>query len=175
MNFQILEKAFIPLLLATIFIVAFNYQFPHTYAYIIEHFKDVKLSVLYSHLFIYTFLILTLFIFFLTFINNFILKSNFFIGISILMLLLFYALSHKIIYDILIYFIQYPFSSNAIMGMILFVVSSFAFALYSLLLAFMKRRIPFSHASFFFLFATLYSAFFIDKYCYPISEIMKHI
>ena len=172
MNLQLLEKAFIPLLLATLFIVAFELQFPHIYAYIIEHFKDEKLSTLYAHLFIYSFLSLSLFSYFLTLFNNFFIKSYLFIGISIFILLIFYGLSYQVFIDSIKYFIDYPLSNNAIMGMILFVVSSFGFVLYSLALAIIKKLIPFSHATVFFLFATLYSAFFIDKYCYPISEIM---
>lgn len=172
MNLQLLEKAFIPLLLATLFIVAFELQFPHIYAYIIEHFKDEKLSTLYAHLFIYSFLILSLFSYFLTLFNNLLIKSYLFIGISMLMLLIFYGLSYQVFIDSIKYFIDYPLSNNAVMGMILFVVSSFSFVLYSLVLAIIKKLIPFSHATFFFLFAVLYSAFFIDKYCYPISEIM---
>ncbi len=175
MNLQLLEKAFIPLLLTTIFIVAFELQFPHTYSYLIEHFKDEKLSVLYAHLFIYSFFILSLFSFFLTLINNFLIKSHFFIGLSMFMLLVFYGLSSGVFIDSLKYFISYPLSSNAIMGIILFIVSTFGFVLYSLTFAIIKKTIPLSHATLFFLFSLIYSAFFIDKYCYPISEIMQHI
>ena len=175
MNLQLLEKTFIPLLLSTIFIVAFELQFPHTYNYLIEHFKDEKLSVLYGHLFIYSFLSLSIFSYFLTLINNFLIKSHFFIGLSMFMLIVFYGLSFGVFIDSLNYFISYPLSNNAIMGMILFVVSTFSFVLYSLTFAIIKKTIPLSHATLFFLFAIIYSAFFIDNYCYPISEIMQHI
>ena len=175
MNLKLLEKAFIPLLLATIFIVAFELQFPRLYKYLIEHFKDEKLSILYAHLFIYSFLILSLFSYFLTLINNFLIKSHIFIGFGMLILLIFYGLSYRVFIDTLNYFINYPLSKNSIMGMILFIVSTFSFILYSLALSITKRVIPFSHATLFLLFAILYSAFFIDKYCYPISDIMKHI
>ena len=175
MNLQLLEKAFMPLLLSTIFIVAFELQFPRTYSYFIEHFKDEKLSVLYAHLFIYSFLSLSLFSYFLTLINNFLIKSHFFIGLSMFMLLVFYGLSSEVFIDSLKYFIDYPLSSNAIMGMILFVVSTFSFVLYSLTFAIIKKTIPLSHATLFFLFSLVYSALFIDKYCYPISEIIQHI
>ena len=175
MNLQLLEKTFIPLLLTTIFIVAFELQFPYVYSYLIEHFKDEKLSTLYAHLFIYSFLVLSLFNYFLTLINNFLIKSYIFIGLCMLMLLIFYGLSYRVFLDTLNYFINYPLSSNAIMGMILFIVSTFGFTLYSLTLSIIKKPIPLSHATLFFLFAMLYSAFFIDKYCYPISEIVEHI
>ena len=176
MNLQLLlEKAFIPLLLTTIFIVAFELQFPHIYSYLIEHFKDEKLSILYAHLFIYNFLSLSIFSYFLILINKFLIKSYLFIGFSMFMLLIFYGLSYRVIIDSLNYFIDYPLSSNAIMGMILFIVSSFGFVIYSLTFAIIKKNIPLSHATLFFLFAVIYSAFFIDKYCYPISELIEHI
>ena len=175
MNLQLLEKTFIPLLLITIFIVAFELQFPHTYGYLIEHFKDEKLSTLHAHLFVYSFLSLSLYSYFLTLINNFFIKSYLFIGLSMFILLTFCGLSYNVLIDNLNYFIDYPLSSNAIMGMILFIVSTLGFMLYSLTFAILKKLIPISHATLFFLFAILYSAFFIDKYCYPIYEVTKHI
>ena len=175
MNLQLLERAFIPLLLTTLFIVAFELQFSQVYAYIIEHFKDAKLSTLYAHLFIYSFLSVALFSYLLTIINNFLIKSHLFIGLSMFMLLLFGGFSYRVFLDNSSYFINYPLSNNSIMGMTLFMVSIVSFTLYSLLFSVMKKFIPFSHATLFFLFAILYSAFFIDKYCYPISEIMEHI
>jgi len=175
MNLQLLEKSFIPLLLSTIFIVAFEVSLPHGYDYIIKHFKDEKLSVLYAHLFIYSFLSLSLFSYFLTLINNFLIKSHLFIGASMLILSIFYGLSYHVFIDTIKYFIDYPLSNNSIMGMILFVVSTFSFVLYSLALAILKKFTPISHATLFLLFAMLYSAFFINKYCYPIAELMEHI
>ena len=168
MNLKLLEKTFIPLMLTTLFIVAFELQFHRVYAYIIEHFKDEKLSTLYAHLFIYSFLVLSLFNYFLTLINNFLIKSYLFLGFSMLMLLIYYGLSYNVFLDTLNYFINYPLSKNTIMGMILFIVSSLGFTLYALSLAIIKKAIPISHATLFFIFAILYSAFFIDKYCYPI-------
>ena len=175
MNLKLLEKTFIPLLLTTLFIVAFELQFTSTYSYLIEQFKDEKLSILYAHLFIYSFLVLSFFNYLLTLINNFFIKSYLFIGLSMLMLLFFYGLSYSIFLDSLNYFIDYPLSSNTIMWMILFIVSTFGFTLYSLTFSIIKKTIPLNHATLFFIFSILYSAFFIDKYCYPISEIMKHI
>ncbi len=175
MNLKLLKKYFIPLLLTTIFIIAFELQFPYTYSYLIEHFKDEKLSVLYAHLFIYSFFILSLFSFFLILINNFLIKSYFFIGLSMFMLLVFYGLSSGVFIDSLNYFIEYPLSSNAIMGMILFVVSTFSFVLYSLTFSIIKKTIPLSHAMLFFLFSLIYSAYFINKYCYSISEIITRL
>ena len=172
MNLKIIETSFIPLFLATLIVVAFNWQFSHIYTYLIEHFTQEKLSVLYAHLFIYTFLSLSIFIFFINISNHFLLKSRVFVSVSILMLLIFYALSHNLIGDALSYFIKYPFSSNSIMGIVLFVVGTFSFALYSLGIQAFGKFIPLSYSFIFVILALLYSAGFIHTYCYPISEIM---
>jgi len=171
MNLKILEKSFLPLLLATLFIVAFNWQFPLVYHYLIENFKDEKLSILYAHLFIYSFLVLSCFIFIAIIFNHLFLKSKLFIALVSGMLLLFYIFSYTIISDIFSYFLNYSLSSTAIMGMVLFAVGSFSFTLYPLILAILKKFIPLNHTFVFFVLALLYSALFINTYCYPISEI----
>jgi len=171
MNLQILEKSFLPLLFATLFIVTFNWQFSLIYNYLIDNFKDEKLSILYSHLFIYSFLILSIFIFLATIFNHLILKSKLFITLVSGMILLFYALTYNVFTDIFHYFLSYSFSSTAIMGMVLFSVESFSFALYPLILAIFKKTIPLSHSFVFFLLSLIYAALFIDTYCYPLSEI----
>jgi len=171
MNLTILEKSFLPLLLATLFIVAFNWQFSQLYPYLIENFKEEKLSILYDHLFIYSFLILSTFIFIATLFNRLILKSKLFIALVSGMLLLFYAISYDIFVNIFNYFTSYPLTSTTLMGMVLFAVGSFAFALYPLILSILKRSIPVSHSFVFFLLSLAYALFFINTNCYPISEI----
>ena len=171
MNLKIIEKSLIPLFLATIFIVAFNWQFTHVYAFLIEHFREEKLSLLYAHLFIYTFLIFTLFLFLMNLINH-LLKSNVFIAMISIALLLFYLLSHTPILDSIHYFINYPLSVNQLMFMILFMVSTFIYGVYSLAIVFFNKHVPFSHSLVFLLIALFYSAWFIELYDYPISTIM---
>ena len=175
MNLQILEKSFLPLLLATLFIVAFNWQFSHIYPYLIENFKDEKLSILYAHLFVYSFLILSTFVFIATIFNHLFLKSKLFIALTSGMLLLFYALSHQVFSDIFSYFISYPISSTTLMGMVLFAVGSLTFALYPLILAIFKKSLPLSHSFIFFILSLIYAGFYINTYCYPISEINKRL
>ena len=171
MNLKILEKSLLPLLLATLFVVAFNWQFSHIYHYLIENFKEEKLSILYAHLFVYSFLVLSAFIFLATLFNHLTLKSKLFIALISGMLFLFYALTYSVYTDIFSYFIAYPLSSNAIMGMVLFAIGNLAFTLYPLILSILKRAIPLSHAFLFFILSLAYAALFINSYCYPISEI----
>jgi hypothetical protein len=173
MNIKIIEKSLLPLFLATLVVVGFTWQFPKVYAFLIDHFTSDKLSLLYSHLFIYSFLILTIFIFLITLINHFTVQSKVFVSVSILSLLFFYISSHKALGDILDYFISFALSQNALMGMVIFVVGTFFFPLYVVISAFFRSFIPLSHALIFTLLSLLYSAFFIDQYCYPIFDIMS--
>ena len=171
MNLKIIEKSLLPLLLATIFIVAFNWQFTHVYTYIIEHFRDDKLSTLYAHLFIYTFLVFTVFLFFMNLLNL-LLKSKVFISLLCIALFIFYGFAYEPIADILQYFIAYPLTVYGTMFMVLFVVSTLTYASYSLGIVFFNKFIPFSHSLVFFYIGIAYSAWFINHYCYPISTIL---
>jgi len=175
MNIKIIENALLPLFFATLIVVTFHWQFINIYPYLIEHFRVEKLSILYAHLFIYTFLVLTLFIFLITLIDKYMIKSKLFSTVAILMLLSFYLFSHTTLGDIFNYFISYPFSTSAIMGMVLFVVSSISYSLYTLISLFLKNSIPISHAFIFTFLSILYSALFINHYCYNIFEIMEKI
>lgn len=171
MNFKIIEKALLPLFLATIFIVAFHWQFIKIYAYFIEHFTQEKLSTLYAHLFIYSFLSFTLFLFFMNLVNQF-LKSKLFIIIITLMLLTFYGLSYETFYDPIKYFMNYPLTINGLMAMVLFLVSTLMYTLYSLFITLFNKFIPLSHSLIFLSISLAYSAWFINFYCYPISTIL---
>jgi len=173
MNIKIIEKSLLPLFLATIVVVSFTWQFPKIYAFLIEHFTSEKLSILYSHLFIYTFLILTIFIFLINIINAFTVKSKVFVAVSIGMILFFYLASYDTLANILEYFVSSSLSQNAIMGMVIFVVGTLSFALYSVGVALFKSFIPLSHSLLFTLLALLYSALFINQYCYPFFDIMS--
>ncbi|CAA6820221.1 MAG: Unknown protein [uncultured Sulfurovum sp.] len=171
MSFKIIEKSLLPLFLATIFIVAFHWQFTTIYAYLIEHFTEEKLSTLYAHLFIYSFLSFSLFLFFMNLFNQFF-KSKLFIIIISIMLLTFYGLSYEIHYDPIKYFMNYPLTINGLMSMVLFLVSILIYALYSMFITLFNKLIPFSH-SFILLFISLvYSVWFINFYCYPIATIL---
>jgi hypothetical protein len=171
MNLSLLTKSLLPLLLATIFIVAFNWQFTHVYPYLIEHFKEEKLSMLYAHLFIYTFLIFNVFLFLMNLINL-LLKSKIFISTIIISLFIFYGFAYESMLNPLQYFINYPLSSYEIMFMILFVVTTLVYGLYSLGILLFNRFIPLSHSLVFFYITLAYSAWFIHHFCYPISTIL---
>jgi len=173
MNLKIIEKSLLPLLLATLIVVAFNWQFSHIYQFLIERFTSSKLSTLYSHLFIYTFFVLTIFTFIISLINHFTIKSKLFVATSIMMILIFYIFSYQIIIDTFKYFMHYPFSTNSIMGMVLFVVGSISYSLYALIILLTKQFIPLSHSFSFLILAFVYASLFINHYCYPISEIMS--
>jgi len=175
MNIERIKKALLPLFLATIIIVAFNWQFIKIYNFLIVHFTTDRLSTLYAHLFVYSFLILTLFIFIINLLNHFLIKSKVFVFVTIFMLLTFYTFSYETLTNTINYFIHYPLSNSAIMGMVLFVVGTFAYALYNLVTLLFNRFIPLSHAILFLLLALIYAASFINQYCYPVLEIMTRL
>ena len=171
MNLKIIEKSLLPLLLATIFIVAFNWQFTYVYTYLIEHFRDEKLSTLYAHLFIYTFLVFTVFLFFMNILNH-LLKSKVFIAVICIALFIFYAFAYEPIIDTLRYFLNYPLTVYGTMFMVLFVVSTLIYGSYSLGIVLFNKIVPFSHSLVFFYIGIAYSAWFINHHCYPISTIL---
>jgi len=173
MSLKLLQQSIIPLFLATLFIGLFYFQFQYIYPFIIETFRNEPLLQLYSHLFLYSFLILVLFTSLMNFINHFILKSKTFIIVNMLVILLFYLFSSSIIIDMLHYFIGYPFNENSIMGIIIFMVASFGYSIYSVAILFFKRFIPLSHLFVFLLLSLVYTATFIDTYCYPIEELFN--
>ncbi|RUM70639.1 MAG: hypothetical protein DSZ07_01995 [Sulfurovum sp.] len=173
MSINLIEKSLLPLFVATLLLGGFFWQFSTIYPFIINNFSSYKLSVLYSHLIIYTFLVFILFTSFVNFINHFILKSKFFIATTLLVSLLFYALINNLVHDLIDYFITLPLSEDTLMGLILFIVTTIGYTLYSLILLFFNKFIPLSHIIIFTLLGLSYSAFFINSYCYPIVEIFS--
>jgi len=171
MNLTKITKSLLPLLLATLFIVAFNWQFTHIYAYLLDHFKEGKLAIIYAHLFIYSFLIFTLSLFFMN-LFNLLLKSKVFIGTITIALFLFYGFTHEAIINNIHYFINYPLSVYSTMFMVLFIVTTMVYGCYNLALLFFNRFVPFSHSLVFLSIALVYSAWFINLFCYPISSIL---
>lgn len=170
MYLKIIEKSILPLFLSTLIVGLFYWQFTYIYPYIIDNFTKDKLSILYAHLFIYIFLVLILFISINNLLNYFFIRSKLFVTVSIIVILIFYTLSYAVLYDVTNYFINYPLSDKALMGMVLFIVGTFSYSLYSLGILFFKDRVPLFHIFVFTLLALVYSAGFIDTYCYPISE-----
>jgi hypothetical protein len=175
MNINLIQKSIIPLTLSTLLIGSFYGQFTYNYSYIIENFKAEKLSSIYSYLFIYSFFILTLFISIANTINYFFLKSKLFISIVVIALLSFYALLFEPLGNIIHYFLRLSFDESMVMGMVMFVVSTFGYALYSLILVPFNRFIPLLHVALFTLFSLLFSLFFIDSFCMPIGEFLTKL
>ena len=175
MNFKIVEKSLLPLLFATIFIVAFHWQFTKIYNSLIEHFTEEKLSILYTHLFIYGFLVFSIFLFFMNLFNNLLIKSKVFIGTIVVMLFGFYAFSYETFFANINYFIQYPLSINETMLLVLFVTSTLVYGLYTIGILFFNRFIPFSHSLVFLLIALTYASWFIHQHAYPISTILTKL
>jgi len=173
MNIEILEKALLPFFLAVLVMVAFNSQFTHSYSFILEHFKDAKLSIQIAHLFVYSFLVLGIFLFLINTLNLFV-KSKVFITTTVVTLFTFYLLSYESLITNINYFIHYPLSTNTIMFMILFVVSVIVYALYSLLMPFFNNgQLPFLHSLTFLLIAVIYSAWFIHEHGYKLSTLYE--
>ena len=177
MNLKLIEKitkkSMIPLFLSTLIIGLFYWQFTKIYPFIIEHFTENKLSILYAHLLIYIFLVHLLFVSLTNLLNNILIKSKIFVIATVLVLLTFYTLMYPILKDILEYFmVSNPLSENSIMGLILFVVGTTGYSLFSMGILFFKKAIPYSHIFIFTLLALAYSAWFINSYCYPIGELL---
>ena len=174
MNLKLIQQSIIPLFLSTLVIALFYWQFTKIYPFIIEHFTDNKLSILYAHLLIYIFLVHLLFVSATNLLNNLIVKSKFFVIVTILVLLIFYALSFPILKDTLEYFmVSNPLSENSILGMIFFVIGTIGYSLLSMGILFFKKAIPYSYIIVFTLLSLAYSTWFIDAYCYPIGEIQS--
>ena len=175
MSLKLIQQSVIPLFLATFFIGLFYLQFIYFYPFIIENFRESPLFLLYAHLFIYLFLVQVLFTTLVNLLNNFIIKSKVFVAVSLLLLLIFYLLTFSNTKDILTYFLDYSFSDNAIMGIILFMVTTFGYTLYSTIVLFFNRFIPLSHLLIFLIITLFYAGAFIDSYCYPIEELFHKL
>ena len=173
MSITLIEKSIIPLVVATAILGGFFWQFTTIYPFIIENFTTDRLFVLYTHLIIYTFLVLILIVSFLNLLNHFLLKSKIFIAITVIVILVFYILSYGIFKDLFLYLVKYPISENAIMGLVLFIVTSLGYSLYTLFLLSFNRFIPLIHIFIFTILGITYSALFINSYCYSISDIFN--
>lgn len=171
MNIKLIEKSILPFFFAILFIIAFYWQFIHTYAFFIEHFKESKLSSLYAHLLIYSFLVFTIFLFLMNIVNNLIIKSKVFIITIVLSLFIFYGFSYKILLNSLTYFISYPLSTYATMFLVLFSVSTVVYGIYTLATLIFNKFIPFGHSMVFLFIALMYATWFIDFHAYPIEQI----
>jgi len=168
MVFQLIIK-FIPALLYSIaFLGLFYWQFLSVYDYIIHNFTQSKLFVLFGYLFIYVFCVPIVAISIVNLLQKYIIKTKSFVIITVITLLIFYILSFDDFYHIIDYFIKFPLSSTAIMGMIFFITLSLGYALYSLGVLYFRDSMPISHILIFLFLGVFYSIGFIHKYCMPL-------
>jgi hypothetical protein len=171
MIFQSIIKSVPALLYSVLTLALFYWQFNMVYSFIITHFTEEKLSILYGYLFIYLFGILFIMTTLVNLLHYFLLKNKIFVTITLLTLTLFYGFSFKEFYHVIEYFINYPFSSNTIMGMIFFMLLTLGQIFYSLVLFFFRDHMPLSHIVIFFLLGGGYTLYFINQYCKPLSLI----
>jgi len=168
MVFQLIIK-FIPALLYSIaFLGLFYWQFLSVYDYIIHNFTQSKLFVLFGYLFIYVFCVPIVAISIINLLQKYLIKTKSFVIITVITLLIFYILSFDDFYHIIDYFIKFPLSSTAIMGMIFFITLSLGYALYSLGVLYFRDSMPISHILIFLFLGVFYSIGFIHNYCMPL-------
>jgi len=175
MIITLIQKSIIPLFVATLLLGGFFWQFTMLYGSIIEHFTEDKLYVIYSHLIIYTFLSFTWMLSIIHSLNHLFFKSKTFIAVPLASILIFYTLSYNIFYNLFLYFVEFPLSENALMGLVLFIVTTFGYALYSLLLLFFNKFVPIMHVLIFTLLETVYSLLFINQECYSILDMFNKL
>ena len=164
---------FIPALIYTVLILGiFYWQFNTLYSVIIESFKEEKLSTLYTYLFLYIFGVYMLTTGIINLLDTLILKNRYFVQITSLTLMIFYGFSFQEFYHIIEYFIDYPLSQNAIMGIFFFVILSFGYSLYTLVMLFFKEHIPLTHSLIFLLLGVGYALYFMHNYGKPLLELI---
>ena len=173
---MILKKIvkFIPALIYSVLILGvFYWQFNTLYSVIIESFKEEKLSTLYTYLFLYIFGIYMLTIGVIHLLDYLILKNRYFVQITSLTLLFFYGFSFQEFYHIIEYFIDYPLSQNTIIGIFCFIILNFGYGLYTIIMLFFKKHIPWNHTLIFLLLGIGYSLYFMHNYGKPISQLIS--
>jgi len=168
MIFQSIIKLIPSLLYSIVFLALFYWQFLFIYDFIIHNFTESRLFVLFGYLFIYIFLIPIIAISIINLLNIYFIKMRSFVIITITTILFFYILSFDDFYHIINYFIKFPLSSIAIMGMIFFIMLSLGYGLYSIGILFFKKEMPISHILIFLFLGVFYSIGFIHYYCMPL-------
>ncbi|NEW60626.1 hypothetical protein GSY74_04960 [Sulfurovum sp. bin170] len=168
MIFQSIIKFIPALLYSIVFMGLFYWQFISVYGFIIDHYKESKLFILYGYLFVYLFGVPIVTITVINLLHQYLIKSVAFVAITIITLLIFYGLSFSDFYHIIEFFISHPLPSDSIMGMIFFIVLSIGYSLYSIGILFFRQSIPLSHIVIFLGIGTFYSAGFIHYYCMPL-------
>jgi hypothetical protein len=152
-------------LYSIVFLGLFYWQFIYIYGLTISHFTEERLFILYGYLFVYLFGVLILTISFINMLHSFLIKQKSFVIITTLTLLIFYGVSFNEFYHIISFFIKYPLSSSAIMGVVFFIILSLIYTLYSMIILIFKKDMPLSSIVIFLGLGTAYSVGFIHYYC----------
>ena len=174
MIIQSLARSIPALIMSTLLLALFYWQFNYMYKEIINYFREERLSLMFSYLFIYLFGIhiatMTL-----TNLLHYIIKHPAFVSIVGVTLLIFYGLSFKEFYHIIEYFIQYPLPYNDIIGIIFFMILTFGYTLYSIAILFFKRAIPILHIVTFSLLGIGYVLYFNTQYGMPLKHLITQL
>ncbi len=167
MIFQILSNFILSLLYSIIFLGFFYWQFIYIYSLIIEQFSTYRLFVLYGYIFIYLFGVQIVTVSLINLIDRYLIRRASFIIISISTIIIFYILSFHNFYHVIEYFVKYPLSYSAIIGIIFFILLSFGYSIYGIVMALFKKSMPLLHILFFLIAGVVYSIGFIYFYSIP--------
>ena len=174
MIIRFLTKSIPALIMSTLLLALFYWQFNYMYKEIINYFREERISSMFSYLFIYLFgiHIITMT---LTNLLHYIIKHPAFVSIVGVTLLIFYGLLFKEFYYIIEYFIQYPLPYRDIMGIIFFMILTFGYTLYSIAILFFKRAIPILHIAIFSFVGIGYALYFSSQYGMPLKKLITKL
>jgi hypothetical protein len=141
MIYKLILKSIPSLLFSIIFLAIFYWQFIYVYGSIIDNFEDSKLSTLYIYIFLYTYGVLILSVTLINIFYKYLIKNRIFIIVTLISILIFYILSFKDIYHTIEFFLRFSPYSNSKFLTIFFLVLSFGYAIYSLILGFLGKKI----------------------------------
>jgi len=169
-----LTKSIPALIMSTLLLALFYWQFNYMYKEIINYFREEKISLMFSYLFIYLF---GIHIITITLANllHYIIKHPAFVFIVGVTLLIFYGFSFKEFYYIIEYFIQYPLPHSDIVGIIFFIILTFGYTLYSIAILFFKRDIPILHIAIFSFVGIGYALYFSTQYGMPLKKLIAQL
>ena len=174
MIIQSLTKSMPALIMSTLLLALFYWQFNYMYKEIINYFREERLSLMFSYLFIYLF---GIHIITMTLANllHYIIKHPAFVFIVGITLLIFYGFSLKEFYYIIEYFIQYPLPYSDIVGIIFFIILTFGYTFYSIAILFFKRAIPILHIAIFSFVGIGYALYFSNQYGMPLKQLITRL
>ena len=169
-----LTRSIPALIMSTLVLALFYWQFNYIYEEIINYFREERLSLMFAYLFIYLFGIhiatMTL-----TNLLHYIIKHPAFVFIVGVTLLIFYGFSFKEFYHIIEYFIQYPLPYRDIIGIIFFMILTFGYTLYSIAILFFKRAAPILHVAIFSFVGIGYALYFSSQYGMPLKQLITQL